>query len=124
MTDEARPFSKETQLARGERRHHRRVASKGRWQRIIDAKNGPCRCCFTNGLIEFHHLVPRAIGGSDTEDNIVPLCRDCHELITERDKRFCALLRANLTDAEYAYLLETLGEARTEARYPVDYTPA
>lgn len=118
---EARPFSKEQQLARGERRHHRRVASKGTWQRIIDAKNGPCRCCYTEGPVEFHHLVPRAIGGSDVEANIVPLCQVCHRLITERDARFCALLRANLTDAEYAYAVETLGEARFEVRYPVDW---
>ena len=124
MSDDARPYSKEQQLARGARRHHRRVASPGRWQRIIDAKNGPCRCCYSTGPVEFHHLVSRGIGGSDTENNIVPLCSDCHRLVTGRDKRFCALLRANLTDAEYAYLVETLGEARTEARYPVDYTSA
>lgn len=118
---EANGYSKEQQLARGDRRYRRKVASPKAWQRIIDAKEGPCRCCKLTGLVEYHHLVPRAIGGSDAEDNIVPLCRYCHQLVTERDRRFCALLRANLSDAEYAYAADLLGDARFDDRYPVEY---
>lgn len=117
----ARPYSKEQQTARGERRYTRRVASPARWQRIIDAKRGLCRVCETDRHIQFHHLVPRAIGGSDTESNIVPLCAVCHGLVTSRAGWACKKLRLSLTDAEYAYMVETLGEARTEDRYPVEY---
>lgn len=112
------PFSKEQQLARGERRYHRKVASPKRWQAIIDAKGGPCRCCGAVP-VTFHHLVPRAIGGSDCEANIVPLCSLCHEDVTRRDPMVCKALRLTLTDAEYSYGVEKLGEARFEERYPV-----
>lgn len=116
------PFSKEQQLARGEKRYHRKVASPKRWAAIIDAKRGPCRVCGrVEKHVEYHHVVARAIGGSDTESNIVPLCGDCHRLVTERDKEACAALRRNLTDSEYAYAVETLGEARFEDRYPVTW---
>lgn len=115
------PFSKETQLARKERRYTRKVASPKRWAAIADAKQGPCKVCGAAPPNELHHLVPRGIGGSDTEANIVALCRDCHEGVTRYDKAFCAALRRNLTDAEYAYANETLGEARFESRYPVKY---
>ena len=114
------PYPKEQQVARGERRYTRKVASPKRWQQIIGAKGGPCRCC-GDSLVEFHHLVPRAIGGSDTEANIVPLCQLHHNLVTARDMETCAALRRSLTDAEYSYLHETLGEARVEDRYPVEW---
>jgi len=115
------PYPKEQQLRRGEKRYHRRVASPKRWQQIIDSKRGPCRICQSTGPVEFHHLVSRGIGGSDTESNIVPLCSHCHERVTANDRRFVTILRANLTDAEYAFAVETLGEARFEAKFSVDW---
>src|SRR5581483_8428162 len=89
------PYPKETQLSRGERRYTRKVASPKRWQQIIDAKGDECRICTfirdhpenaaemgltldqDKGLsVSYHHLVPRGIGGSDTEANIVPIWGD------------------------------------------------
>ena len=113
------PYPKEMQLARGERRYLRKVASPKRWAAIADAKQGRCRICGAAPPNELHHLVPRAIGGSDTESNIVPLCTGCHDLVTRRDPAACQKLRESFTDAEYAYATETLGEARLDARYPV-----
>lgn len=120
------PFPKEQQLRRGVRKYTRKVASPKRWQQIADAKQGPCRVCGGHGFgaNELHHVVPRAIGGSDTEANIVPLCHDCHERVTRRDRTACAALRRSFTDAEYAYVVEKLGEARFEDRYPVRWERA
>jgi hypothetical protein len=120
-SDEAKVYTKEMQLARAERRYTRKVASPKRWAAIADAKQGPCRVCNAPPPNELHHLVPRAIGGSDTESCIAPLCRDCHALVSAGDKAACAALRRSLTDAEYAYCVETLGEARFESRFPVDW---
>ena len=87
----AEPFPKSRQLARGERRYRRKVASPKQWQAIIAAKQGPCRVCVQpigNGYdlepVELHHLVSRAQGGDDLEDNIVPLHRFCHDAVTTR----------------------------------------
>lgn len=97
----------------------RRKASADRWAKIRDAKTGPCRVCLGDVGIQLHHLVPRAQQGADTESNIVPLCRVCHDRVTRRHREACATLRRNLTDAEYAYACERLGEDLFERYYPV-----
>jgi hypothetical protein len=35
--------------------------------------------------IEVHHIVPEAAGGSDDEDNAMPLCFDCHSKVSHYD---------------------------------------
>jgi 5-methylcytosine-specific restriction endonuclease McrA len=121
LDGDAMPLPKEAQLARGDRRPKRVRASKARWEQIAEKKQGPCRVCQGRPPNQLHHLVPRSQGGSDTEANIVPLCADCHRRVTGYDRAACALLRVSLTDLEYAYATETLGEGRFEARYPVAY---
>jgi 5-methylcytosine-specific restriction endonuclease McrA len=118
---DAKPLSKESQLARGERRYTRKVASQRRWQQIIAAKGGPCRVCGAS-VVQFHHLIPRSQGGSDTEANIVPLCADCHRRIEARDKDAGMALALALTDAEYAYMVEHGGEDVLERRLGIVYT--
>lgn len=125
------PYPKSEQLQHGrQRRYRRKVASAKTWARITDAKIGPCRVCLDPasngrlyGRIEFHHVVPRDAPwfGDDLEDNIVPLCRTCHEAVTKRSPRDCADLCAALTDAEYAYMIERVGEGAAERIYGIEY---
>ena len=116
------PFPKEAQLARGERRYRRKVASAKDWQRITAAKLGPCRVCLrasANGglrsraphLIEFHHLVARIHGGDDVEDNIVPLCQDHHGLVTAGEPISRRYLSESLSESERGYVLRKVGAA-------------
>jgi 5-methylcytosine-specific restriction endonuclease McrA len=126
VADDVTPYPKERQLARGERRYRRKVASAKQWQRIIAAKGGPCRVCrdpASNGNlhshVHFHHLVPRAQGGDDTADNIVPLCQDCHGLATLRNPLVLEVLARSLTDGEYAYIVGKLGEGGMERLFGV-----
>lgn len=115
-------FSKEAQLGRGPKRPTRRKASKKRWEEIRDRKDGVCRICGGAPPNQLHHLASRGKNlGSDTEANLVPLCGVCHKRVTEYDLEACAILRRSLTDAEYAYTVEALGETAFEARYPVAY---
>lgn len=111
------PYSKDAQLARGERRYRRKVASAKQWQAIIAAKLGPCRCCgsaATNGKlygrIELHHVVPRDRHGDDLADNIVPLCPDCHAAITAGNMLVGSQLVAALEPAEITYAVGKLGD--------------
>jgi hypothetical protein len=83
------PYPKGKQLARGQRRYRRKVASPKQWQAIIAAKQGPCRvCCHPNGnghglgLVEFTSRAPGALQS----------------------------VARSLTDAEYAYVIGKLGE--------------
>ena len=97
----------------------KRRAGAARWAEIRERKDGPCRVCGGLVGIQFHHLVPRAQLGADTEANLVPLCRVCHDAVTRRDREACAALRRSLTDSEYAYANERLGEDLFERYYPV-----
>ena len=38
-----------------------------------------CCNCGTDKNIEYHHIVPLALGGRDIESNMVPLCHQCHK---------------------------------------------
>ena len=44
--------------------------------------NHTCQCCGKNNCrVEVHHIVFRRNGGSDSLDNLVTLCEDCHRAI-------------------------------------------
>lgn len=53
----------------------------------VDRRDGDsCRVCFkrVGGLSlvtarEHHHLIPRSRGGSHTTDNVISLCKGCHQ---------------------------------------------
>lgn len=125
---EARPFPKSAQLARGERRYRRKVASPKQWQAIAAAKMGPCRVCEARGVfvpspgwMQLHHLVARAHGGADTAANIVPLCSLCHSDVTGRNRDACEALLSTLADDEYAYCVSQGGEDYFERAYGIVY---
>jgi 5-methylcytosine-specific restriction endonuclease McrA len=125
------PFPKSRQLARGQKRYRRKVASPKQWQAISAAKVGPCRVCGDPGKngrmygrIQLHHVVPREDGGDDVADNIVPLCPDCHQLVTGRAAPECRVLVAELTDAEYTYAVEKAEEQVWERVYGITYERA
>jgi predicted HNH restriction endonuclease len=123
MTD---PFPKAKQLARGERRYRRKVASPKQWAAIRAEKLGPCRvCCVSEPSpygptgIQLHHLVSRAALGDDVAENLVPLCGECHDAITRRAPLEIRELAECLTDAEYAYVIGKLGEGAMERLFGV-----
>lgn len=41
-------------------------------------KHDHCVACGQSGNLNQHHLVPRSIGGSDDETNLITLCGSCH----------------------------------------------
>ncbi len=116
------PYPKSQQLARGERRYRRKVASPKQWQAIIAAKGGSCRVCGDREHVQLHHVVPRDLHGDDVPTNIVGLCPTCHEVVTLRKQGTCLALIGALTDAEYAYAVDKLGEAVWERVYGITYT--
>lgn len=124
MADEVTPFPKSKQLARGERRYRRKVASPKQWQAISAAKMGPCRVCANAGSYTahlLHHIVFREDGGDDIADNIVPLCAGCHNGIHLREPAHGRLLLSRLSDAEYSYMIGKGGEDYPERAYGISY---
>lgn len=80
-----------------------------------------CRVCVVLLASDPHHLVPRgmgaSIGGDDVADNLVGLCRRCHDLVEDRDPWACSLLGTRLTDAERDYVIAKKGAWYLESRY-------
>lgn len=131
LDGDARPLSKDAQLARGPKKYRRDVAGGKRWQQIANAKTGPCRVCGAPPqMTTFHHIVPRGSPyfGSDTEANIAPLCgtgtTGCHGLIEARDQATARVFVARLSDAEYSYAVHRGGEGFWERRYGIVYDRA
>lgn len=114
------PFPKSAQLARGERRYRRKVASPKQWQAIITAKGSVCRLAQSPvtherwGAVQYHHVVPRDMGGDDVAENIVPLCGIDHDLVTARQTDVLLRLMESLTESERAYVVGKLGEGALE----------
>lgn len=118
------PYPKSRQLARGEKRYRRKVASPKQWQAIRAEKLGPCRVCEVKEAnpyvaIHLHHLVSRGALGDDVAANLAPLCSDCHGLVEGRDPHALAVLAEGLEDAEYAYVVGKLGENALERLFGV-----
>lgn len=55
--------------------------------RALHSMLPPCcyNCGATDGL-EWHHIIPRSLGGKDIMSNLVPLCYDCHSRLHSRIK--------------------------------------
>lgn len=47
-----------------------------------------CCACRSKKNIHHHHLVPKSLGGTDDEKNILSLCNICHSKIHRRGKEF------------------------------------
>ena len=133
----AQPYSKETQLSRGPRKYRRKVASPKQWQALTAEKCQECRVCrepahrtvFVPGrgycpvhhFTDPHHLIPRDWHGDDVADNIVGLCRGCHDGVELREPAHCRLMLTRLSDAEYAYAVQKVGEGWAERVYGIEY---
>jgi 5-methylcytosine-specific restriction endonuclease McrA len=129
LDEPARPRPKSAQLARGQRRYRRHVASAKQWEVLRGAKLGPCRVCSepaSNGVVfgrmHLHHVVARDHNGDDYAANLVPVCPGCHDLIHARNPLACFALLASLTDAEYAYMVQRGGENYAERAYGLRYS--
>lgn len=96
-------------------------------------QEGRCRLCSAGDELTRHHLVPmawflqrklelRTLRNANA--NIVPLCRDCHEIVDGREpvprlqKR--SALRAALYSNEVAFILQVRGKPWFDSHYPVN----
>ena len=60
-----------------------------RWRKISKlflSKNPLCAECQKAGrmtpAVESHHIIPVEDGGSDRDENLIPLCKSCHSRIS------------------------------------------
>ncbi len=97
------------------------VATREEWQAICDEKDGPCRVGSGSSWVDYAHLVPRAQGGDDISENIIPLGHEAHMLYHDHGKGWKHVahrIRASLTQAELAYVLRKKGPDWFDEHYP------
>lgn len=62
-----------------------------RLRALVGARGGArcarCGSLVLAGLVDVDHVQPLALGGEDTDTNVQPLCRDCHQVKTGEDFR-------------------------------------
>lgn len=56
----------------------RKTFGKAIYAALAERHGTACSCCKTTVGIEWHHIVPLFLGGTDEVTNIVPLCHACH----------------------------------------------
>ena len=57
-------------------------------KRVREEQKGVCADCGEKPKkLEIHHIIPQSMGGSDTRDNAVGLCPDCHDKWDELAKQ-------------------------------------
>lgn len=53
-----------------------------RREAVIHRDNYTCQCCGKRHVrLEVHHIIFRSQGGTDDENNLITLCKDCHDAI-------------------------------------------
>lgn len=82
-------------------------------------REGECRICTARRDLESAHIIPRSLGGGQSEDAIVPLCPDCHR---KYDSGSLDLLPA-LSYAEQAEAVRVVGIHRALARLSPAHNP-
>jgi RNA-directed DNA polymerase len=72
------------------------IADKKAWGKKRGWVCSRCNKRWSDGwLMEFHHIIPSSLGGTDTEDNAELLCVGCH-LTRHMDILHTAQISANL----------------------------
>lgn len=88
-------------------------------------REGRCRVCAGRYLLSRHHVVPKGQRGDDVDENLVPLCGECHGALHRDDqpqfrggRTIGQVLRVKLRADELAYIVAKKGEAWLDAHYP------
>jgi 5-methylcytosine-specific restriction endonuclease McrA len=50
-------------------------------KKMLERDGWRCQHCGSHFQLEVHHLVRRSQLGSDSEENLITLCRSCHQRI-------------------------------------------
>jgi 5-methylcytosine-specific restriction endonuclease McrA len=48
------------------------------WRDVLEKYDYKCLCCGTDKNITMDHVIPLKLGGTNTKDNVQPLCKTCN----------------------------------------------
>jgi len=53
------------------------------YKAVVHARDVVCQNCGSSKNLTVHHIIPKCRGGSNTPENCILLCRDCHRALHE-----------------------------------------
>lgn len=82
-------------------------------------QNPKCKCKIKKPKLEVHHIVFRSNGGSDEQENLITLCKECHDgihdgtiILGKKGKKKTALKHATQMNSIRVQLLRRVPEAK------------
>ena len=82
-------------------------------------QNPKCNCKIKKPKLEVHHIIFRSNGGSDEAENLIALCKECHDgihddtiVLGEKGKKKTALKHATQMNSIRVQLLRIIPEAK------------
>jgi hypothetical protein len=75
---------------------------------VVQHPRQRCYFCGSEGPIETHHIVPKRFDGTDSEENLVDLCANCHRRLE------------SLYNKRFYEKMSVLRGAKAEIKYNVD----
>lgn len=66
------------QRRRARKRGNGGTFTEEEWQELCNALGNKCQCCGAEGKLTVDHIVPLSMGGSNSIDNLQPLCKSCN----------------------------------------------
>lgn len=78
---------------RNSRENDQRVKLMHRRKKMISGHIRQCAFCGNVDKLEEHHMIPLAMGGTNDDENLVFLCRECHKVVTQYQRRVYKCLR-------------------------------
>lgn len=66
---------------RNKTKERKKANNPGFKNTLVEIHGNRCVNCGSEDMIEFHHIVPIVLGGTNNYGNVVPLCWKCHKAI-------------------------------------------
>lgn len=74
---------------------------KGHFKYLRSHEKVACGKCGCSYRIEWHHMVPVDMGGTEDEENMVCLCKKCHSAVTNWQKRMGLIRKSEVRSDVY-----------------------
>lgn len=91
MNPSTRKYNKEFREIKPE------IFNRDQWQCKLDCDNN-------DGILDCHHIIARGQGGKNIKENLITLCRTCHNKIELLPRKESILLLTNILRDIYNYI--------------------
>lgn len=63
------------------------------YNKVLERDNHRCRLCYSTWWLQIHHIIYRSQGGKHIEENLMMLCKSCHDKVHSSKKTWQVKLK-------------------------------